>query len=268
MTRVTFATVISQRFGRVRSVRCVNVDRKPNIKKYDAAVAQLGEHALGKREVAGSIPAGSLQEEQMVTDNFQQIADILRLREDIITDDTFFFLQIVKRKKDNPELESHRHLIDSWYIKDADHLVKYKDRIIEQCEKNNARAYFRLNKRSYEKVALQTLALVAQNIAAGNYDIKNCYEKCAGLYHSDEDKTWVVDIDYDKNSVVQTNQMMRIRRDIAALVNETGRDSTTYLVPTKNGIHIITRPFNVQRFKEMWPDVDIHKDNPTILYVP
>jgi hypothetical protein len=38
------------------------------------------------------------------------------------------------------------------------------------------------------------------------------------------------------------------------------------MVPTKTGCHLITKPFNMQTFKEKYPTVDIHKDNPTILY--
>jgi hypothetical protein len=38
-------------------------------------------------------------------------------------------------------------------------------------------------------------------------------------------------------------------------------------IPTKSGIHIITRPFNLKNFKEKYPDVDVHKDNMVILYL-
>ena len=33
-----------------------------------------------------------------------------------------------------------------------------------------------------------------------------------------------------------------------------------------NGIHLITTSFNLQQFKEKYPDIDIHKNNPTLLY--
>lgn len=203
----------------------------------------------------------------MVTDNFEQIVNILRSRDTTPDEDRFYFLQIVKRKKDNPELESHRHLIDSWYIKTADQLLEKRDRIIEQCEVNNARAYFRLNRRSFQKVAVQTLALIAQNIAANNYDIKNCYEKCAGLYHSDEDKTWVIDVDHDKDETGK-ELVSSVLWDVQELVRETGKSPDCYLIPTKNGSHIISRPFNAMKFKQKWPTIDYHKDNPTILYIP
>ena len=31
-------------------------------------------------------------------------------------------------------------------------------------------------------------------------------------------------------------------------------------------IDLITTPFNLQQFKEKYPDVDVHKNNPTLLY--
>ena len=37
-------------------------------------------------------------------------------------------------------------------------------------------------------------------------------------------------------------------------------------LPAKSGYHIITEPFNLQQFKEKYPDIDVHKNNPTLLY--
>ena len=31
---------------------------------------------------------------------------------------------------------------------------------------------------------------------------------------------------------------------------------------------IITKPFNLKQFKDKYPDIDVHKNNPTILYIP
>ena len=40
------------------------------------------------------------------------------------------------------------------------------------------------------------------------------------------------------------------------------------LIETKNGYHLITKPFNSKVFGEKYPEIEIHKNNPTILYVP
>ena len=40
-------------------------------------------------------------------------------------------------------------------------------------------------------------------------------------------------------------------------------------VPTKQGIHLIVRPFNTKAFSEAFPDVDVHKNSMgTMLYYP
>ena len=39
-------------------------------------------------------------------------------------------------------------------------------------------------------------------------------------------------------------------------------------LPTKNGIHLITTPFNLQKFRSDYKDIEVHKDNPINLYIP
>ena len=199
-----------------------------------------------------------------MVNNFNTIADLILTKP--WCEGEFYFLQILKRRKDNPGMEKDMILIDSFFIKGAEDLLKKEERIVNICNINNARAYFRLNKRSEKRVALETLALVAKNIAAENYDIKNCYLSCCGQYHSDPDKTWIVDL--DGVSYVSPLMMAFIDYEcepIAKTVRE-GKCITT--IPTKNGIHLITKPFRLDKFREKYPGIDVHKDNPTILYSP
>jgi len=37
---------------------------------------------------------------------------------------------------------------------------------------------------------------------------------------------------------------------------------------SKSGLHIITTPFNISEFNKKYTDIEIHKDNPTNLYIP
>lgn len=39
--------------------------------------------------------------------------------------------------------------------------------------------------------------------------------------------------------------------------------------PTKSGVHLIARPFNLREFHDTFPDVDVHKNSmETVLYIP
>jgi len=40
------------------------------------------------------------------------------------------------------------------------------------------------------------------------------------------------------------------------------------VIPTKSGVHLITKRFDVMEFKKQYPDIDIQKKNPTLLYYP
>ena len=39
-------------------------------------------------------------------------------------------------------------------------------------------------------------------------------------------------------------------------------------IPTKNGVHLITKPFNKSEFSKIHKNIDIHKTNPTLLFCP
>jgi hypothetical protein len=39
-------------------------------------------------------------------------------------------------------------------------------------------------------------------------------------------------------------------------------------IPTKNGVHLITERFDVKSFSEQYPEIDIQRKNPTLLYYP
>ena len=201
-----------------------------------------------------------------MTDNFKAIRDLLNFSDK----DKFYLMQIFKRRKDNPGMKKDMTIIDSFYISSMDQYDEMEERIKKICIDNNARAYFRLNRRSFKQVALKTLSRIAKMIEDENYEhVKRAYLSCAGEFHKEEDKTWIIDLDrngasdeaFDAyiNSVVFTAQR---------LIQETEKDDTIRFIPTKNGMHLICRPFNKKKFKNIFPEIDLHLDNPTILYTP
>ena len=195
--------------------------------------------------------------------------DTIRYLLDFTNLDTYYFIQILKRRKDNPDMENDMVVIDDIFIYNLPQFDKMKDNIIKTCDAHNARAYFRVNKRSLKKTAFQMLKRVTDLIISENYKaVKNAYSSVSGEFHGDDDKKWIVDIDY-KDFEGTYALLNTIHTDIRMLQEETGREAMMGIIPTKNGYHLITRPFNLKAFMDRgYPKIDVHKDNPTILYCP
>ena len=200
----------------------------------------------------------------MTINNFDLLRDYL----DFPTHDIYYFLQIIKRRKDNPEMEKDAIVIDNIYISNITHFDNIQEEIISICDLHNARAYLRLNKRSYKKTAFQTLKRVTDLVISENYKaVKNAYSSISGEFHGDDDKKWIIDLDgFDNTKLGDSLQTHALYQKLKLLQKEANREPLMLVVPTKNGIHIITRPFNIKEFKESYKNIDIHKDNPTILY--
>lgn len=202
----------------------------------------------------------------MSVNNFDQIRSMLEFPEQT----SFYFLQILKRRKDNPDLGKDMKHIADYYIYSLEQFDELKPRIISQCDVENARAYFRINRRDAKKIAMQVLKRTVDYIMSEDYRaVKNAFASCAGEFHSDPDKKWIVDVDWKDipEGLDHDVYLNTLIAKVQELVRETGRDDSVYTIPTKNGIHVICRPFNLKKFSEFY-SVDVHKDNPTILYNP
>jgi hypothetical protein len=204
-------------------------------------------------------------------DNFNLVTNLL----DFEDEKSFYFIQILKRRKENPDMKQNVRVINNYYIYSKEDLEKMKPRIVEDCEKHNARAYINLNRLDTEKIALYSLKITTDYIIQGDFKaVKNAYSTACGSHHSEKNKRWVVDID---ENALHLKQM--IRDVISDLHGEIKGNNYKILeeVPTRSGIHIITNPFNMQKFREImlakgkvdynYVGIDVHKNSPTILYL-
>ena len=87
-----------------------------------------------------------------------------------------------------------------------------------------------------------------------------------GTYSSDKEKKWILDFD-----MPYTPEF--IKQLVAELANTAPYELTLYgVIPTKNGFHFVCSPFNIKDFSmahtETWKLFELHKNNPTVLYVP
>jgi len=197
-------------------------------------------------------------------DNFEQIEKLLIFD----SEDDFYHLQILKRKKENPDIGSNSYVVRTYCIRSKENLMEKRTEITEMCNTHNARAYINLSPRSFEKMAFHTLKKISDIIMNKDYkEVRKAFESVCGTYGNGKHKRWLIDIDwvdFEDTTDVQT----KIIPLLADLQRETGVEPLLEYIPTKNGIHIITRPFNTSTFKYLHPKIDIHKNNPTILYMP
>lgn len=189
-------------------------------------------------------------------DNFKLIKPFLEFP----NDDIYYHLQVLRRGKDHPELPAANRVIKPYFICSLESLDYVEDEIKKLCEFFGARAYINLAPKSIKKTTMLQLKYLAQRAYEGDFKkIWKSWNTCAGEIKGEESR-WVVDIDSNN---IKWNYVMD---DIDTL--EPYSINTKYItnIPTKSGWHIITTPFNLQQFKEKYPDIDVHKNNPTLLY--
>jgi hypothetical protein len=199
-----------------------------------------------------------------MTNNFEIIKPLLNFDDE----NTFYFIQILKRKKENSEMNKNARVVDNFYIYTIEDLDKLKNKIIDVCVKYNARAYINVNKLNLEKIALYIQKKIIDLIIAKQFkSIKNVYPSVCGKYTSEKTKRWIIDIDTEE--LKYKNDIINIINILHSLNNKKIYNIVAE-IPTKTGLHLISNPFDLKKFneemKKLEINIDIHKNSPTILY--
>lgn len=198
-----------------------------------------------------------------MTNNFTQIKGLLTdFSQGLDKNDYYFHLQLIRRNKDTG-VGSNSTCLKAYQI-DSDHpLDMYEDDIIEFCNRFKARAYINLSPKSKEATAVQMLNSLADCFRQRDFKhINRIWNSAAGKVGALK-KYWVLDCDgcneKDAEKIVQFVEDCCMPLDKTKCID---------IIPTKNGVHVITTPFDLRHFHEIYPSIDIHKNNPTVLYVP
>jgi hypothetical protein len=195
--------------------------------------------------------------------NYDKIIPLLNFEEG--GGDTFYHLQILKRKKEHKDLGSNSYCVKTYYIRSIEYLEKRMPEIIALCDFHNARACINLNRRSFEKMAFHMMRKICDQIM--NHDFRSvykAYESVCGTYSSETEKKWIIDFDEKDLTKLEV-----IRTDIKNCEPNPGVDKTYAVLETKNGWHLITSPFRIDEFRKIYSaEPEIHKDNPAIIYCP
>ena len=190
----------------------------------------------------------------------------------------FYQLFVLLRKKDQTtDKANHQSVrtIKSYCITSHEYLDKRYEEIKMLCEVFKARAYIHVSKQNHMDVSLNMISEIVTRIQSGQINQKNVFDSVVGQIKTQENR-WIIDVD-ELN--VSPLMMAHIEYGCRPITEQTfdqvgiptgfkvGPKIET-IIPTKNGHHIITKRFDVQAFKEKYPDVDIQKKNPTLLYYP
>lgn len=194
--------------------------------------------------------------------------------------DSFYFVQILQRKKDNKEnnisnsllgSNNNSRLIKSYYISKIEQLDRYWDEMCKIADLFQSRVGINLNPRSFEKTAYKTLIKMSNQMHNRDfYNIGRAYNSACGEYQSEIDKRWIVDIDtLDKQVLNETENLISNQY---SSINNFGKKPNYKLLctlPSKSGYHIICNPFDIKILENIKNSnyIEIHKNNPTNLYI-
>lgn len=191
-----------------------------------------------------------------MVDNIKPIRDLLTFPDD----DTFYFLQILRRKKDNEDNKSNAMVMGQYSItslSDFDYNVPLIKAI---CDSTNSRAYINLNPRSIELAALKTNTKIGKQLENKSYiSVKNAYQSVCGSLGIKKGckKTWVIDC--DEMTLEETKDLGESFKEKLPVGNK-----IKAVLPTHSGYHLITSPFDCRNISISTKE--IHKNRPTLLY--
>ena len=199
-------------------------------------------------------------------DNFNLFAK--KLFEKPLKEDEFYFLQILVRGKDGHHVSGNNknRLVKYYTITSAEQLLGLKDEILAICHVDNARAYIHPTKRNAKEVANIAVELAVHTFVSQNWiGFKSMYSTAAGQSYMTSDKKFIIDLDDIHEG---DDKLEEIKKKLYTYRGHGGvnSDKIFMTVPTKSGLHLVTWPFDVGQFQKDFPGIDIHKNNPTLLY--
>lgn len=196
---------------------------------------------------------------KMTRDNIGEIKKYLKWT----SDDDFYYVEITQRKKDNPELLRNSNIINSYRITSMNHLDSLIEEMKLLAKHYNARVGINLNRRSFKKLAWNTSDIIQGHLKQETYTyVERSLQKASEGHCCNGERYWILDM--DDSTEIDLDLMMYIDE----LEPYPYRRKALGVNHTKSGYHLICKPFRVDSFRDKYPDVDIKKDNLTILYIP
>lgn len=195
----------------------------------------------------------------MVIDNFDIIREHLTFEPAMKFDahtkkleklnDTYdrYIVHIIKRAKDLHGKQfganTSNRLIKTYEISSLEYFDNKKPHIIDLCESNLARAYILPQVRSTYDCLKEMIKLGVDNLENPTIKFQHILRSCMCSMHRSRDKKWIIDLDNDEMNGWTLDRVVELIK--TSLVKCGKNPDELYTVPTRNGVHIITQPFNL-----------------------
>lgn len=204
-----------------------------------------------------------------------------RVKDDTDYEHPFFLIEIMERRKDNPDLDCPYRTI-RWFtvysIEEFDKLISIDSEMIDYCNKHNARAYLHVNIKDSRATMTNMLHLMSKysNFNCNQlYKLPECFFTAARMQEAnikEKNMWWVIDFDYkdgifsDEDSSILDEKVelsasgafyedgfiANVRKhfiDFACKNYSEDRKKTMnyecFSVKTVNGFHLIIPPFDL-----------------------
>ena len=199
--------------------------------------------------------------ENMTIDNF----DIIRRHLEFKSDFDRYIVHIIKRAKDEDGkkygVNQTNRLLKTFYITSTEYFDKKIPVIKDLCETNNARAYILPQVRDNSACLKELLKIVVDNLDNPTIKPDHLIRSAYCGYHGSRDKKWILDLDFDNMTEYKTQmgfpgdqeikkewtyeQVLELVKEM--LVQCGKMEDDAYMIPTKNGMCIITSPFDLKK---------------------
>lgn len=166
-----------------------------------------------------------------------------------------YIIHIIKRAKDSKGKiygvnESNR-LIKTYEISSLEYFDKKKSHIIDLCESNGARAYILPQVRSTHDCLKFMLKQIVDNLENPTIKFQHILRSALCSMHKSRDPKWILDLDNDEMYGWTVDEIITLLKEN---LKACGKDTSNfYIVKTRNGMHIVTTPFNTKAFSEKCP---------------
>ena len=199
--------------------------------------------------------------------------DIARQWMKFDSDDEFFFIQVLVRGKDGNKANGNNtnRTVKYYTVRSLEEFNAIEEEIKYLCSQFNTRAYIHYSKRSFKQVGREMLRDVTDKLLSENWQgMKRSFQHCCGVCVPSNRKTYLVDIDYDMDITPRESHYELIEKckDYINVhcENLADMDKIIAVIPTNSGYHLICKPFNVHKFHDWAPGIEVKTNSPTLLY--